>query len=523
MTEESENKQTSIIKSSSQFGLTTLISRLTGFLRDVLFANYFGAGTSTDAFFVAFKIPNFFRRLFAEGAFTQAFVPVLQEYKLNKPELLYEFIQYIFGNLFFVLAIITLLGMYFSEELIYLFAPGFSDDPSKLTLASQMLYITFPYLLFISLTAMCSGIFNSYNRFILSGITPVFLNLSLIVFTIFSATLFVVPILSLSYGVLVAGIVQLIIQLPLMYKLGFLKIPKINFSNKGSVKVIKLMGPAIIGSAAVQVNLLIDTIVASLLVTGSISWLYFSDRLIELPLAVFGIAISIVMLPVLSEYFQKSRMNDYSETLEKSTRLSLLIAIPSMAGLIILSAPIVSSLFMYGSFESYDAHMTSLSLITYSLGLPAFIFMKILVTAFYSRQDTKTPVIYSMAGILLNIIANLAVVIVYLRHPFEGAHAFIALATSLSAWVQVILMSSKLKKINIIKDNVFFNMTSLKIIICSLAMAIVLFFSFDISVFEDDLSAYERIGSLLAYIIIGAILYYIFLRILGVRLNTFKL
>ena len=178
---------------------------------------------------------------------------------------------------------------------------------------------------------------------------------------------------------------------------------------------------------------------------------------------------------------------------------------------------------MYGSFESYDAHMTSLSLITYSLGLPAFIFMKILVTAFYSRQDTKTPVIYSMAGILLNIIANLAVVIVYLRHPFEGAHAFIALATSLSAWVQVILMSSKLKKINIIEDNVFFNMTSLKIIICSLAMAIVLFFSFDISVFEDDLSAYERIGSLLAYIIIGAILYYIFLRILGVRLNTFKL
>ena len=194
-----------------------------------------------------------------------------------------------------------------------------------------------------------------------------------------------------------------------------------------------------------------------------------------------------------------------------------------MAGLIILSAPIVSSLFMYGNFQSYDARMTSLSLITYSLGLPAFIFMKILVTAFHSRQDTKTPVIYSLAGISLNIVANLSVVFIYLRHPFEGAHAFIALATSLSAWVQVILMSLKLKKINIIKDNVFFNIISLKIIICALAMALVLYFSFDVSVFEDNSSAYERIGLLAAYIITGAVLYYIFLRILGVRLNTFKL
>ena len=523
MTEESENKKVSIIKSSSQFGLTTLISRLTGFLRDVLFANYFGAGANTDAFFVAFKIPNFFRRLFAEGAFTQSFVPVLQEYKLTKPEMLYEFIQFIFGNLFFVLLVITLLGMYFSEELIYLFAPGFINDPTKLTLASEMLYITFPYLLFISLTAMCSGIFNSYNRFILSGITPVFLNLSLIVFTIFSTTLFVIPIVSLSYGVLVAGVVQLTIQLPLMYKLGFLKIPKINFSNKGSVKVIKLMGPAIIGTAAVQVNLLIDTIVASLLITGSISWLYFSDRLIELPLAIFGIAISIVMLPVLSEYFQKSRMDDYSETLEKSTKLSLLIAIPSMAGLIILSAPIVSSLFMYGNFQSYDARMTSLSLITYSLGLPAFIFMKILVTAFHSRHDMKTPVIYSLFGILLNIIANLTVVFIYIRHPFEGAHAFIALATSLSAWAQVILMSLRLKKINIIENNIFFNMVSLKIILSAIAMGLVIYLSFDVSTFGDDLSPYKRIGSLLAYILTGAIVYYVFLRLFGVRLSKFKI
>ena len=523
MIKESVKKPNSIIKSSSYFGLTTLVSRLTGFLRDVLFASYFGAGASTDAFFVAFKIPNFFRRLFAEGSFTQAFIPVLQEYKVNKNDQLYEFVQNIFGNLFIVLFIITGLGMYFSEELIYLFAPGFTNDQEKLSLASQMLYVTFPYLLFISLTAMCSGIFNSYNRFILSGITPVFLNLSLIVFTIFSSSLFVVPIVSLSYGVLVAGAVQLLIQLPLMYKLGFLNIPKVNFYNNGSVKVIRLMIPAIIGAAAVQINLLIDTIVASLLITGSISWLYFSDRLIELPLAIFGIAISIVILPVLSEYFQKKEIDAYSNTLDKSIKLAFLVAVPSMIGLIILSAPIVTSLFMYGSFDYYDMSMTALSLITYSLGLPAFIFMKILVTAFYSRQDTKTPVIYSLYGISLNILANITVLYLYLNSPFDSAHALVALATSLSAWVQVILMSYKLKKLSILKSNIFCDMVSFKIIISSVIMALILFFYLNPSEVTDELTAYMRISYLIFYIVIGAVVYYASLRLLGLKLRNFKL
>ena len=389
-----------------------------------------------------------------------------------------------------------------------------------------MLYVTFPYLLFISLTAMCSGIFNSYNRFILSGITPVFLNLSLIVFTIFSSSLLVVPIVSLSYGVLVAGAVQLLIQLPLMYKLGFLNIPKVNFYNNGSVKVIRLMIPAIIGAAAVQINLLIDTIVASLLITGSISWLYFSDRLIELPLAIFGIAISIVILPVLSDiyiYFQKKEIDAYSNTLDKSIKLAFLVAVPSMIGLIILSAPIVTSLFMYGSFDYYDMSMTALSLITYSLGLPAFIFMKILVTAFYSRQDTKTPVIYSLYGISLNILANITVLYLYLNSPFDSAHALVALATSLSAWVQVILMSYKLKKLSILKSNIFCDMVSFKIIISSVIMALILFFYLNPSEVTDELTAYMRISYLIFYIVIGAVVYYASLRLLGLKLRNFKL
>jgi len=523
MTKESENKPKSIIKSSSHFGLTTLLSRISGFIRDVLFANYFGANANTDAFFVAFKIPNFFRRLFAEGAFSQAFVPVLQEYKINKKDALVDFIQNIFGNLFIVLFIITFLGMYFSEELIYLFAPGFIENSNKYNLASQMLFVTFPYLLFISLTAMCSGIFNSYNRFILSGITPIFLNLSLIVFTIFASSLFVIPILSLSYGVLIAGVVQLLIQMPLMYKLGFLKLPKINFKNSGSMKIIRLMGPAIVGTAAVQINLLIDTIVASLLISGSISWLYFSDRLIELPLAVFGIAISIVILPVLSEHFQKKESYEYSTTLTKSIKLAFLIAMPSMLGLIVLSGAITSTLYMYGNFSALDVKMTMLSLVTYSIGLPAFILMKILVTAFYSRQDTKTPVIYSMFGISINIVSNLLVLYFYLKSPFEGAHALIALATSLSAWIQVALMSIKLKKLKIIKDNIIFNISSLKIVVSSAIMFTLILLYGHVTPFEDDIDAFERATYLFLNIFFGGLIFFISLRAFGVKLKSYKI
>ncbi len=522
MTKESEKKR-SIIKSSSHFSITTLISRISGFLRDILFANYFGANANTDAFFVAFKIPNFFRRLFAEGAFSQSFIPVFQEYRFNKSDLLVNFVQNIFGNLFIILLIIVSLGMFFSKELTYVFAPGFISDSAKYNLTSDMLFVTFPYLLFISLTAMCAGIFNTHDRFILSGITPVFLNLSLIFFTIFSASLFVIPIISLSYGLLVGGILQLAIQLPLMHKLGFLKFPKINFYHHGSIKVIKLMGPAILGTAAVQINLLIDTIIASLLITGSISWLYFSDRLIELPLAIFGIAISIVILPILSEHFQKKEITLYSSILVKSIRLSMLIAIPSMIGLIILSSSIVSTLYMYGNFQLLDVNMTVLSLITYSLGLPAFIFMKILVTAFYSRQDTKTPVIYSLIGITINIVFNLTVLYFYLNTPFEGAHALLALATSISAWAQVLLMNSKLRAIGIIKDNLFLNLSSLKIISAASLMFIVLYLYGNIMPFDYDTSLYQRAGYLTLDIIIGALIYFASLSFLGVKFNNFKI
>ena len=523
MTKISTKSANNIIRSSTQFGSMTLVSRITGFIRDILFANYFGANSSTDAFFVAFKIPNFFRRLFAEGAFSQAFIPVLQEYKIHKTNELKEFVQNIFGNLFIVLLLVTILGVVYAKEIVYVFAPGFTSDPELSNLASSMLEITFPYLLFISLTAMCTAIFNSHNRFILSGITPVFLNLSLIIFTIFGSTLFIVPIVSLSYGVFVAGIIQLTIQLPLLYKLGYLRIPKINFNHFGSLRVVKLMGPAIIGSAAVQINLLIDTIVASLLVTGSISWLYFSDRLIELPLAIFGIAISIVILPILSSQYQQDKSEEYAYTLRKSIKLASVIAIPSMIGLIILSGAIISTLFMYGSFDLLDVEMTTLSLITYSLGLPAFIFLKILVTGFYSRQDTKSPVIYSLIGILFNIVANLSVLYVYLNYPFSGAHALVALATSLSAWIQVLLMTLKLKKVGIITTNIFLNKVMLKMLVASLIMGLAIYSYGNIFPHDYKIEYYHRALSLIIDITLAAIIYIFMLKIMKERFLDYKI
>ena len=295
MNQKTISKKNSLAKSSYIVGSMTFISRISGFARDIIFANIFGASSSTDAFFVAFKIPNFFRRLFAEGAFIQSFVPILNEYKIKKPLELRRFLSYVQGNLALVLLVIVLIGIIFSDIAINLFAPGFDDTDSRFTLASDMLRITFPYLFFISLTALAAGIFNSFNKFFLPAITPVLLNLSLITSALYFTNIFNDPIMALAYGVLIAGILQYSIQIPFLKGMDLLVMPRISFQYEGVNKVIKLMLPAMLGTAVVQINLIIDSIVASMLVAGSISWLYYSDRLVEFPLGVFGIAIATVI------------------------------------------------------------------------------------------------------------------------------------------------------------------------------------------------------------------------------------
>lgn len=513
----------SLLKSSSVVGGMTFISRITGFARDIIFANIFGASSNTDAFFVAFKIPNFFRRLFAEGAFTQAFVPVLTEFKEKKPAELKTLLRYVFGNLSLILFIITLAGIIFSDQIISLFAPGFGSEDGRFQLASDMLKITFPYLFFISLTAFCAGIFNTYDRFFLPAITPVILNISLISSALFLTLYFDQPIKALAYGVLIAGLLQYLIQLPALSKLQFLVRPKIGFEFSGVKKILKLMAPAIIGSAVVQINLLIDTIVASLLAAGGISWLYYSDRLVEFPLGVFGIAIATVILPSLSQKFSKQDLVGFKSMVKYAVTLAIIFSLPAMFGLIILSQNIISGLFQYGSFDLFDTNMATLSLIAYSIGLPAFIIMKVLLTGFFSRQDTKTPVKYGIYAIIFNITMNALVVVYYSYNPFIGAHAFLALATSLSAWIQVILLYSHLKKIDIIHENLFFNSTNLKSLFSCIVMAVFLLLIL-IPINDWILKEYYIRGlMLIVYIVLGGLIYIASMYALGLRYKNISL
>ncbi len=516
---DTSNKKNSLLKSSYIVGSMTFISRISGFIRDIIFANIFGASSSTDAFFVAFKIPNFFRRLFAEGAFTQAFVPILNEFKIRRPDELKQFITYIQGNLMIVLLAVTIIGVVFSDIIVGIFAPGFTDTDNRFSLAANMLQITFPYLFFISLTALYAGIFNTYDKFLLPAITPVFLNISLITSALFLTSMFDEPIMALAYGVLIAGVLQYMIQLPAINNLNLLVLPKVSFKFDGVNKVLKLMAPAMLGTAVVQINLVIDSIVASLLAAGSISWLYYSDRLVEFPLGVFGIAIATVILPTLSSKFAENNLSSFKKTLKNALNIAVVFSLPAMLGLIILSQYIILSLFQYGNFSQEDTIMASLSLIAYSVGLPAFILMKVLLTGFFSRQDTKTPVIYGIYAITFNIIMNISVVIYYNYNQFVGAHSLLALATSLSAWIQVILLYNKLTKDKIIEENLFFNKINLKSFTSGFVMVFVLFSTL-ISIELWAQSPYYWRGIMLAgYIILGSLIYGLLMYLFGYRFS----
>ena len=513
MKNKEEKIKDSVVKSSFTVGLMTFVSRISGFLRDVVFASYFGAGSNTDAFFVAFKIPNFFRRLFAEGAFIQSFVPVLNDYKVNRQQDLKKFISYVQGNLGFVLIIIVTAGIFFSDHVIGTFAPGFETSSNRFNLSSNMLQITFPYLFFISLTAMSAGILNTYDKFLLPSITPVLLNISLIMFAVFASGLIQEPIMSLAYGVLVAGILQYLIQIPSLIKMDLFVLPRISLKFEGVNRVLKLMLPAMLGTAVVQINLIIDSIVASLLVAGSISWLYYSDRLVELPLGVFGIAIATVILPKLSENYSKNSMTEYSEMIRRALKIALVFSLPAMFGLLVLAEHVISTLFQYGNFTITDTLMSSLSLVTYAVGLPAFILMKVLLTGFFSRQDTLTPVKYGAIAVMFNIVMNLSVILYYFKNPFQGAHALLALATSLSAWLQVILLYRRLSREGIIGKNCFLNSDFYKSLVSCIVMSMLLILLLPELSKWISYKYYLRGLYIVAYVILGALTYLLLMKI----------
>ena len=430
----SSKKASSLLRSTGIVGVMTLLSRVFGLIRDVVVANFFGASAGADAFFVAFKIPNFFRRLFAEGAFSQAFVPVLSEYRTTKSvsevRRLANAVAGLLGGILFVVTLIAVLG---AQWLTALFAPGFLDEPDKYALATEMLRITFPYLLLISLTAFAGSILNSYGFFAIPAFTPVLLNLVLIASAIWLAPFFSEPIIGLAWGVLIAGALQLFFQLPFLLKMGLLPRPKIDYRHEGVVRIFRLMLPALFGVSVSQINLLLDTILASFLQTGSISWLYYSDRLAELPLGIFGIAIATVILPSLSSKHADKSSESFSATIDWALKIVVLLGAPAAVALIVLAEPLVTSLFYYGELTQKDVLMSSLSLQAYALGLLAFMLIKVLAPGYFSRQDMKTPVKIGIFAMTANMVLNLILI-----WPLQ--HTGLALATALSSWLNAGLL-----------------------------------------------------------------------------------
>ncbi|TDO97179.1 murein biosynthesis integral membrane protein MurJ [Marinomonas balearica] len=430
----------SLLRSSALVSLCTLLSRILGLVRDAAFASVLGASGSADAFYVAFKIPNFFRRLFAEGAFAQAFVPVLSDYRVNHTkEEVRELIGAVTGSLACVLLAITAVFMVAAPWVVYVFAPGFIDNPAQSAIASDLLTITFPYLLFISLTALAGSILNSHGEYGVPAITPIFLNVSLLVATLYFAKEAAVAETAVAWGVFFAGLIQLLFQIPFLAKMKLIARPRIGFSHPGVKRILLLMGPALFGVSVGQINLLLDTVLASFLETGSITWLYLSDRLYELPLGLFAIAISTVILPSLSRSFAAENSGKFVNTLDWGLRVLLVIALPSSVALFFLAEPLIATIFYRGELTANDVQMAALSLQAYSVGLVFMMLIKVLAPGYYARQDTKTPVRIGIIAMISNMVFNLILV-----WPF--GHVGLALATSLSAGLNAFLLWRGLAK-----------------------------------------------------------------------------
>jgi putative peptidoglycan lipid II flippase len=501
----------------------TLLSRIFGLLRDITLATFFGASGGTDAFLVAFKIPNFMRRLFGEGAFSLAFVPVFAEYKEKRSrEALKDLVDHVAGTLGGFLLLLSTLGMLGAPLLVYIFAPGFSDRPDQMLLTADLLRITFPYIFFIALVAFCSGILNSFHQFAIPAFTPVLLNLSLIASVFFLAPHFEQPLMALAWGVAIAGIVQLLLQFPFLIRLGMMPRPRFRRGHEGVKKILRLMIPTIFGSSVAQINLLLDTVIASFLITGSVTWLYYSDRLLEFPLGVLGIAVATVILPTLSQQHARESTGEFNQTLNWALRLVAIITIPSCIGLFVLAGPILATLFEYGKFTANDTYYASLSLMAYMLGLPALIAVKILAPGYYARQDTRTPVKIGIIAMVANMIMNIVFVVALVTQDYAAPHIGLAMATSASAYINAMLLYSGLRERDVLTPEAGWSGWLFRIIIATTGMAAVAIW---LTPGASDWSSWplmDRLFNLGTIICIAAACYFVLLWLQGVRLQHLK-
>ena len=460
-----------LLSSASIFSFYTLISRILGYLRDILIAIFLGASIYADAFFVAFRLPNTFRRLFAEGTFNAAFIPSYTSAKIENKKKGKKFADDVLSSLFLILLFIVTIVEIFTPYLIYIIAPGFLEDQVKFNLAVELTRITFPFLLFVSLSSFFAGILNSNNKFAAAAAAPIILNVILIASLSYSFMKELDYAKQLSYGVTIAGIIQLVFLIYVTKK--YYK-PALNFRLRLSSKVrlfFKKLLPSILSSGVTQINILVGTIIASFQ-SGAVSFLYYADRVYQINLAIAGIAVGTVSLPVLSKAFKMKNVKKISDIQNKSFELSLLFSIPASFGLILASNEIVNALFGYGSFSLNDVKMTAVALKFFGYGVPAFALIKILSNFFFARDNTKTPFYISVFVVLLNILISVS---------FFNKFGFviIPIATSISTWIGVIIYVYLLnsKKILLLKNQLMTNF--IKIMISTIIMSFILLFSLD--------------------------------------------
>ena len=499
-----------LFKSTVLVSSMTLISRILGFVRDMLIARQFGVDVATDAFFVAFKIPNFFRRLFAEGALAHAFVPIITDYKeRGRKDALQLFIDRAAGTLALCLLVLTVLGLIFTPIIIFLIAPGFALQGLQLELASTLLRICLPYIFFIGLVAFAGGLLNAYGKFVVPALTPAFLNICMIIAAIWLAPLMTQPVTALAWGVFVAGVVQLLFQVPTLLNLGLLPRFKWGYRDPEVKKMLSLLLPAIFSVSVTQINLLLDTLIASFLAVGSVSWLYYSDRLVEFPVGMLGLALGSVILPRLANSFAENASVSFSSTLDWGLRLVLLLGMPATIGLVVLAEPMISTLFQYNEFTRQDVHNSALSLRAYALGLLGYIAIRVLVSGFTSRQDMRTPVRYGVWSMVVSLLLNVILV-------FPLAHVGLALATSLGAFLNALLLLIKLYREKIYTPLLGWGWFFTRVILASSAMFVVLYGMIDAGWWQDWQSG-ERVFQLLKWMVIGLLIYSGTLFLTGLR------
>ncbi len=516
------------------FSSMTMISRVLGLVRDQAISITFGANATTDAFWVAFRVPNFLRRLFAEGSFATAFVPVFTEVKETRPHAdLRELMARVSGTLGGVLLVLTALGLIFTPQIAWLFADADAADPVKYGLLVDLLRLTFPFLLFVSLTALAGGALNSFQKFAMPALTPVILNLCMIAGALWLAPRLEVPILALGWAVLVAGVLQLLFQLPSLKGINLLTLPRWGWNHPDVRKVLTLMVPTLFGSSVAQINLMLDTVIAARLSDGSQSWLSLADRFLELPLGVFGVALGTVILPALARHHVKTDGEGFSNALDWGLRMTLLIAVPSMLGLLLLAQPLIATLFQYREFTDFDTRMTALSVYGLSFGLPAFALLKVVLPAFYSRQDTRTPVRAGVAALVANMVFNFVLLAVLYQVMVPealkaqgvmaalaaqpGLHLALGIASALSSYLNLALLWYWLGRAGVYQRRPGWGGYVLRLVVACAAMSAVLLGLLHWLPGFGGMDKWQRIGSLALLVGGGGLTYLLAMLAMGFR------